>query len=162
MNFLCINPWIHDFAAFDLWIRPLGFLYLYSFLRKKGCSLTYIDCLHVSNKEKEIYNIDVPKPKKYGAGKFYSEKIEKPEAYSHITRDYRRYGKPPEVFRGQLASIDDPDIILLTSSMTYWYRGVQETIEICKEVFPKTKYTRQYPDGNSQFNRNRFRREEWL
>ena len=48
-NLLLINPWIHDFAAFNLWVRPLGFLYLYSFLRKKGHKLSYIDLLQVTD-----------------------------------------------------------------------------------------------------------------
>jgi len=25
---LLINPWVHDFAAYDFWLKPLGLLYL--------------------------------------------------------------------------------------------------------------------------------------
>jgi len=25
---LLINPWIYDFAAFDMWSRPIGLLYI--------------------------------------------------------------------------------------------------------------------------------------
>jgi hypothetical protein len=27
-SILLVNPWIHDFAAYDLWMKPLGLLYL--------------------------------------------------------------------------------------------------------------------------------------
>ena len=30
---LLINPWIHDFAAYDFWLKPLGLLYLGGLLR---------------------------------------------------------------------------------------------------------------------------------
>ena len=25
---LLVNPWIYDFAAYDLWVKPLGLLYI--------------------------------------------------------------------------------------------------------------------------------------
>jgi hypothetical protein len=28
-----VNPWIYDFAAYDMWARPLGLLYIGSLLR---------------------------------------------------------------------------------------------------------------------------------
>ena len=37
-----------------------------------------------------------------------------------------------------LASIKRPDLILVTSLMTYWYPGVQETIGLIKKFFPDT------------------------
>ena len=42
---LLINPWIYDFTAYDLWSKPLGLLYLASFLRKFNFNISYIDCL---------------------------------------------------------------------------------------------------------------------
>jgi len=42
---LLINPWIYDFAAYDFWAKPLGFLYLAAILRKNGFAINYIDCL---------------------------------------------------------------------------------------------------------------------
>jgi hypothetical protein len=44
-NILLINPWIYDFAAYDFWAKPLGFLYLAALLRKNGFFIHYIDCL---------------------------------------------------------------------------------------------------------------------
>lgn len=41
----CINPWIYDFAAYDYWSKPRGLLYLASFLRERGVTIDFLDCL---------------------------------------------------------------------------------------------------------------------
>ncbi|GAH92207.1 unnamed protein product, partial [marine sediment metagenome] len=50
-----------------------------------------------------------------------------------------RYGMPRKLFLKIINEIDKPDIIFITSTMTYWYPGVFEAIQILKEKFPKTK-----------------------
>jgi hypothetical protein len=45
-NILLISPWIYDFAAYDLWLKPLGLLTLSSILRQNGYFISYIDCLN--------------------------------------------------------------------------------------------------------------------
>ncbi|MGI9568270.1 MAG: B12-binding domain-containing radical SAM protein, partial [Desulfobulbia bacterium] len=42
---LLVNPWIHDFAAYDFWAKPLGLLTLAALLRRHGYIVSYIDCL---------------------------------------------------------------------------------------------------------------------
>jgi len=44
----------------------------------------------------------------------------------------------PEWFREELQLIPKPDLILVTSFMTYWYPGVNETIRIIKETYSET------------------------
>jgi hypothetical protein len=44
-HILLINPWIHDFAAYDFWAKPLGLLTIAGILRLHGYEITYIDCL---------------------------------------------------------------------------------------------------------------------
>ena len=44
-HILLVNPWIHDFAAYDFWAKPIGLLYLAAILRNHGCRVSYIDCL---------------------------------------------------------------------------------------------------------------------
>ena len=39
---------------------------------------------------------------------------------------------------GTLKGIPEPSAVLVTSLMTYWYPGVQETIKLVKTIFPKT------------------------
>jgi radical SAM superfamily enzyme YgiQ (UPF0313 family) len=46
---------------------------------------------------------------------------------------------PRKLFLRIINDIDQPDIIFVTSTMTYWYPGVFEAIKILKEKFPKTK-----------------------
>jgi radical SAM superfamily enzyme YgiQ (UPF0313 family) len=62
--------------------------------------------------------------------------IAKPRGLEDIPRNYCRYGIPVDWFRRDLASLDPPDLVLVTSLMTYWYPGVRETIEVVKSVFP--------------------------
>jgi len=35
-SLVLINPWIYDFAAYDLWSKPLGLLYIGAYLRECG------------------------------------------------------------------------------------------------------------------------------
>lgn len=128
---LLINPWIFDFAAYDLWSKPLGLLYLASFLRQQGFQIEYIDCM-------DKYSDDhIPKIKKYGIGNFRREIVPKPEILNHVPRHYARYGMSEDNFRKKLKEISPPDAILITSMMTYWYLGPLRVSEIVKQVFPK-------------------------
>ncbi len=125
---LLVNPWIYDFAAYDLWAKPLGLLYLGAMLRKSGCRVDLIDCLAY----------DQPAPKAYGQGMFRREIVAKPSALRHIPRHYARYGMPVEAFKSQLARLEPPDVVLVTSLMTYWYPGVSEAIRHIKQAFAHT------------------------
>jgi radical SAM superfamily enzyme YgiQ (UPF0313 family) len=126
-HILLINPWIADFAAYNLWIKPLGLLYIASLLRENGFRVTLIDCLD--------FNI---KTKRYGDGKFLKTKIEKPFPLKSIPRNYSRYGIPEEMLLKRLSYIEEkPDLIGITSGMTYWYPGVFKLIEITRKFFKK-------------------------
>ncbi len=136
---LMINPWIHDFAAYDFWLRPMGLLYLAARLRRWGFELDFVDCLDRHNPRfLKTRGHQQPPGKPDGRGKFYKEEIQKPSILMDIPRRYGRYGLPPDVFLEELASLPTPDAILVSSSMTYWYPGVQETIALARRVFPGT------------------------
>ena len=76
-NILLINPWIYDFSAFDLWSKPIGLLYVASFLRSIGYEVNFIDCMDRSHPIlKQKLKNKIPKSKKFGTSKFYQEKIE--------------------------------------------------------------------------------------
>lgn len=130
INILLVNPWIIDFKAYDLWMKPLGLLNISSILRKNGYNVYLIDCLDRN------YEHVIKKDRDYGTGKFASEIIEKPPLYKKIPRYYKRYGMPLEAFSDDLKKIPCPDIILVTSGMTYWYPGVHLAISMLKEQFP--------------------------
>lgn len=134
MRILLVNPWIYDFSCFDLFSKPIGFLKIISLLKRLNIEVDLIDCLdrfHPYLKQK--------KQSLYGCGKYYSEVVEKPSIFKEIPRYYKRYGMPPSIFMELLKKIKIPDLILVTSGMTYWYKGVFEVIQILKEKFPSTK-----------------------
>jgi len=136
-SILLINPWIHDFAAYDFWVRPLGLLTLASLLRRSGFQVQMIDCL---DSFPSGMTSGCPrgtlKRKDWGCGKFPSEEIAKPEALRTIRRRYRRYGLSPAFFRQMLQAADRPDVVLVGSMMTYWYPGVFEAVAEVRTVWP--------------------------
>lgn len=135
-NLLLINPWIYDFAAYDFWAKPLGLLYIASILRQNGYPVHFIDCLNTNHPH--IQKFKPLMRKKFGTGKFYKQSVPKPKPLKGIPRNYSRYGITLEAFRKDLRKIPEPDVILLTSLMTYWYPGVFEAIGLVKEIYPKT------------------------
>ncbi len=134
MDILIINPWIFDFAAFDMWARPLGLLQIAACLRNHGYSVSFLDCLDTSHPMVQE-SAKRPKAKAFGTSKYYKEEIEKPLQYAHIPRRYSRYGLPPHIVKELLLSLPKPKAILVGSMMTYWYLGVQSTISLVREVF---------------------------
>jgi len=134
---LLVNPWIHDFAAYDFWMKPLGLLYLGSILRARGFEVFLLDCLNFTSLPSEFRAaLKPPKRRNFGRGHFYKEKIIKPDALRDIPRQYRRYGVPPGVLEKFLSTLPWPDLILITSSMTYWYTGLFETIGFLRANIP--------------------------
>ncbi|MDO8785923.1 MAG: radical SAM protein [Syntrophales bacterium] len=128
-NILLINPWIYDFAAYDLWIKPLGLLYIAAFLRKNGYHVNLIDCL-------DTPHINSSRRKSSGHGKYPKENIQKPEPLKNIPRRYNRYGITPAIFHKTLSRHERPDMIIITSMMTYWYPGVFEVIRMVRNAIP--------------------------
>jgi radical SAM superfamily enzyme YgiQ (UPF0313 family) len=128
---LLVNPWIHDFAAYDLWARPLGLLLLATRLREAGWEPRFVDCLDTDHPE-----MGPVKVRKHFHGRFAKRTIPKPPPLENISRTYSRYGVDPDIIRRELASIPIPQAILVTSLMTYWYPGVRETIALLRETFP--------------------------
>ena len=134
---LCINPWIYDFTAYDLWSKPLGLLYIASFLQERGLWVDFIDCLDKWHPKLLCrQNRQAPKLRKYGTGHLYREIIPTPECINFIPRRFARYGLPEDIFRHELTNRSHPNVILVTSVMTYWYMGPKRVVEICREVFP--------------------------
>ena len=126
-HILLLNPWITDFAAYNFWIRSLGLLSIASLLRESGFRITLIDCL-------DFYS----KTKRYGEGNFFKTRIEKPPQFKLIPRHYSRYGIPEEMLLKRFSIIEEPDLICVSSGMTYWYSGVFKLIEITRKFFKDT------------------------
>jgi radical SAM superfamily enzyme YgiQ (UPF0313 family) len=134
---LLINPWIYDFTAYDFWSKPLGILYMAAILREKGYSIDYIDCMerletNLSSKTNHIYF----KNHHEGRGSFHKEKVSKPESIRQIPRNYCRYGIKETAFEEKLEHLPKPDVVLITSVMTYWYPGVFRVIKLIRKHYP--------------------------
>lgn len=135
-HILCVNPWIHDFAAFDFWAKPLGLLSMAAILRENGLDVTFLDCMdrfHPSRTTPAKVNWD-------GRGPFEKTPIDFPPFMAaHLpdeTKVFSRYGTPKEWIEQDLKALARPDLILVTSLMTYWASGVAETIETIKKYLP--------------------------
>jgi len=130
---LLVNPWIHDFAAYDLWARPMGLLVLGTTLRRLGWEPYFVDCL-----DQDHPLMPAAKAKRNAAGHFARTPIQKPAALAFVPRIYSRYGVDPQFIEKDLIGLPKPEAILVTSLMTYWYPGVTATVSILKRVFPGT------------------------
>jgi radical SAM superfamily enzyme YgiQ (UPF0313 family) len=133
-HILLVNPWIHDFAAYDFWAKPMGLLTIASWLRSHGLTVSYIDCL-------DRFHASAPKSDpgaRYGRGPYLKTRIPRPRLLDDVPRHFSRYGIKPQWFKEDLLRLKPPDLVLVTSLMTYWYPGVQETIDVIKSVFPQS------------------------
>lgn len=129
MRVLLINPWIYDFAAYDLWSKPLGILNIAACLKKAKCEVRLVDCLDRKDSMQETA--------RFGSGFYCSEEVKKPAVFKNIPRAFKRYGMTVEGFKEAVSEGPAPDVILVTSGMTYWYPGVFEAINILKNKFPR-------------------------
>ena len=130
---LCINPWIFDFAAFNLWIEPLGLLSVAAVLREAGHDPVLVDCL-----DRRDPRAPAPAHERdaYGCGHFEKAELVKPEVIAHMSRHWGRYGLPVGVFEADLEAQGRPDAVLVTSMMTYWYPGPFDVIARVKARWP--------------------------
>lgn len=129
---LLINPWIFDFTAYDFWMRPLGLLYVGALLREYTNSrLHLVDCL-------DRHHPQLPKKaksKRDGRGPFFKEEVSKPSVLRDVPRKFSRYGIPLTLFFDQLDQLPQPDMVLVTCTMTYWYPGARLVIELIRQKF---------------------------
>ncbi len=134
MKILFVNPYIHDFTAYDLWLRPLGLFYLAAVVRTySDADIFWLDTLDRFQDGIETGG------REDGRGKFQREFIEKPAVYRNIPRNYARYGIPLKLFQRKIADLPDMDVIMVTSLMTYWLDGLEFTVGLLKKRFPAAR-----------------------
>jgi len=131
---LLVNPWISDFTAYDLWSKPIGLLYIAKFLIKYGYEVELLDLT-------DRARWGGLKDNRYsdGRGKYFKTIIEKPEAVRHIPRRFGLYGARPDDVMNYLGKAEKPDIVLMTSIMTYWYHGIIYTLNLLRQYFGSFK-----------------------
>jgi radical SAM superfamily enzyme YgiQ (UPF0313 family) len=125
MNVLLVNPPIYDFTAYDFWLRPYGMLRVAGQM-SHSCQLSYFNFM-VSKQRDE-----------WGRGRYEYREIPKPKPLKDIPRRFRRFGRPRAEFREFLKG-QSYDTVLIQTSMTYWYLGVQEAVEDIRQMLPRAK-----------------------
>ena len=135
---LLINPPVYDFAAFDLFAKPLGLLYLAAYLRKAGFHIDFIDCM--DRFHPAMAHLPMEKTRPNGTGKYYAARLEKPAILQHIPRYYYRFGMPQDILDSLVAESAGRgvDAVLITSIMTYWYPAITDTIASIRKLLPDT------------------------
>ncbi len=131
-HILLVNPWIHDFAAYDVWAKPYGLLSLAAVLQSHGFGVSFVDCLD------RFHPKDQPSDPhaRHGRGPYRKCAIAPPKGLERTGRIYSRYGIDPTWLRHDLKALGRPDMVMVTSLMTYWYPGVVETIKVIKKIYP--------------------------
>lgn len=131
-HILLINPWIHDFAAYDFWAKPLGLLTIAAVLRMQGYRVGYVDCLDRFHPEL----MGTVKRGQFGKGPYPKYPISKPGKLSDVPRQYSRYGLPEVLVRKEIARHPAPEAVLVTCIATYWYPGAFALIKMIREMLP--------------------------
>jgi radical SAM superfamily enzyme YgiQ (UPF0313 family) len=133
---LLVNPAIYDFAAYDFWLKPYGMLSVAGMIRGKAdfALFDYIDRQNPFMAEKKQLDSD-----RWDRGTFYFEKIPNPDCLVDIPRYFRRFGLPRTMFQDFLRNEKPFDFVLVQTTMTYWYPGVQEVIEDVRSFSPEAK-----------------------
>lgn len=127
INILLINPYVTDFKLYDEWMHPAGLYFLKDILESNGHNVSYFNCL----------GHNATRSRKYGTGDFNSTEISKPDLYSSIKRKYKLYGRPVAELKEFLENTPEFNLVCVGSMMTYWARGVIETIHIIRESRPE-------------------------
>jgi radical SAM superfamily enzyme YgiQ (UPF0313 family) len=128
---ILINPWVYDFAAANLWSRPLGLLKVAEFMSQFDLDLRFIDCMDVYNIKAGLQHI-----KRYGTGNYPRQVVNKPYSLYCVPRHFARYGISPDKFKEEFRRHLPCSFVLVTSLMSYWYPGVQKAVTIVKELSP--------------------------
>ena len=133
---LLVNPPIYDFAAYDFWLKPYGMLSVAGFLRGKADFklFDYLDRLALFMAGQQKCESD-----RWGRGRFYCRHSPVPPALETIPRYFRRFGLPRKLFTDFLAKEGPFDFVMIQTTMTYWYKGLEEVIEDVRCTWPKAK-----------------------
>lgn len=134
---LLINPPVYDFAFYDLFVKPYGLLRVGRWLENSDYEVHCLDALDYRD-PLSITRLGACKRRENGTGKVFRQPAELPAGVQAIPRQFSRYGAVQESLEAGMKSLSaPPDLILITTGMTYWYTGVQEMVRLCRKIFPK-------------------------
>ena len=111
---LGINPFFDDFYCYhDYKYQPIGILSVLATLRFAGYEVAFLDAVTQRRQQ-----------------------TRKPRELENTEGGYYRYGLGDKAYKSALMKYTDPQIILMTSSMTFRWHSVRDAIALTKEVFP--------------------------
>lgn len=143
---ILINPYIYDFAACDLFAKPLSLIKLADWLARRGYEVIFWDLLNPLDKEitsfmKNNPRIKISRRQKYSKGTFHSEICMKPDVLKNVPRHFRRYGANREYLEKLLKNASvKPDIVCISITMTYWYLSVGEIVDLVRGYFADANF----------------------
>ena len=132
---LLINPPIYDFALFDLFHKPYGLLRIGAWLAAAGYQIEFIDSLDYRDPLSTSI-LGYPKRKSNGTGKFHRQAAPFSGFMEISHHRFARYGAVAESLERRIAAVH-PNIVLVSSGMTYWYPGVVEVVGLIRKNHPK-------------------------
>lgn len=98
-----------------------------------GCSVALLDTL-----ERTWSDVPWPQPRADGRSAYPKAEIPKPAILAQVPRRFCRYGHDPARVQAALGALSPPpDLVLITSIMTYWYPGVVEAVRLCRRLWPQ-------------------------
>ena len=153
---MLILPPVYDFAFFDLFFKPYGLLKIGKWLQDSGWDCFFINSLDYKD-ELSLGKIKAPIRHNNGTGKIFRQIVPSPmmphgfhtcgimpcpsgtwlrqETFPALKRSFARYGICEESLHSRIGA-RKPDVILISTFMTYWYLGVAEVVKICRKIWP--------------------------
>ncbi len=111
----------------------MGLLVALAMLRQCGCAVALMDAL-----EQTWCDVPWPRPRPDGRGPYPKTEVPKPNILQAVPRRFCRYGHDPARVEAALSALaPPPELVLITSLMTYWYPGVTEAVALCRRLWPK-------------------------
>ncbi len=134
---LLMQPPIYDFALYDLFFKPYGLLRIGKWLQQNGYGISYLNALDWHDRA-SISALGRVRRSAHGTGKFFRVPADLPAHIPPIRKQYSRYGILPQSICAALKE-SRPDLVFITTGMTYWYEGVTEAVALVREQAPEAK-----------------------
>ncbi len=134
MRALLVIPSICDFAAHDMWAAPYGLMVIAATFKRYNIDFDILDLLGDNYVRKEYDD---------GRRRYKRTIIELPDILKNksIKRHFAIYGADIYDVNNRIEKLaDDYDIILITTTMTYWYYGYKIVYDALKARFPRAKF----------------------